>query len=435
VGVILAELLLFAVWVFPPALLLAGAFAVGAGTALPIAAVALAVALALASAVPIGFVLGIWFRHLVTVYEPIARYRWALFVGFWALYFGAIATGRLDVVVGELFVALQDSPLGWLGHVLLVGVPNVPASTGALVGALVGTALVSVAAFGVAVTSARVHWFADPARFDDPSKRASSTRLAGLLGGLGRPVRTVTITAIRRTRRAPIRLLYVAYPLFGAVGFVQVILETGAVPSFVAVALSLYVVWAAGALFTLNPLGDLGRALPAVVTSTVTGRQTVVGLVVAGALVAVPLGFVVSLALGIASPLPTADVAILVGVTVAGTLVTPALATGIGSAFPRFGSVNVTHNREAVMPSKTAFLVYSISIALPTAATAVLYTDAAESLATLFVATAAWAPTPDVVVTAGEITVSAWAVLAVGLAVPPLSVWYAIERFDLYTFE
>jgi ABC-2 type transport system permease protein len=436
-GVIAAELLLFAVWLLPPAVVLSSAFAVGAGTALPVLFAVAVVVLGLLTAVPIGFVLGIWVRHLVTVYEPIARYRWVIFVGFWGVYFGAIASGRFDLVVTELFVALQDSPLGWPGHLLLAGVPNVSASSSAIFGAVAGTALVGATALAVAIASARVHWFADPARFDDAPSSASdsSSRLGAAIGGLGRPVRTVTLTAIRRTRRAPIRLVYVAYPLFGAIGFVQGIVQTGTVPSYVAVLLSLYVVWAAGALFTLNPLGDLGRALPAVVTSTLTGRQAISGLVVAGALVVVPIALVVSLGLGLVSPLSLEHTAALAAGTVVGAVVTPALATGVGTAFPRFGSVNVTSSREAVVPSKIAFLVYSLAVILPTVAAAVLYTDAAEPIATTLVATAAWAPTPELAVTGTQISVVAWIVLGIGLLAPPVSYLYACETFDLYTLE
>lgn len=437
VGLVGAEILLFSVWVLPPAIVLSSAFAVGADTALPVVGAVLVAALALVSAVPVGFVVGVWVRHLVTAYEPIARYRWVLFVGFWALYFGAIATGRFDLVVSELFVALQDGPLGWPGHLLLATVPNVPASGTAVLGALVGTALVTPIAVGIGVASARVHWFADPARFDDRHRSgASSSRLAGALSrGVDRPTRTVTVTAIRRTGRAPIRLAYVGYPLFGAVGFVQAILEAGTIPAYVAVVLSVYLVWAAGALFTLNPLGDLGRALPAVVTSTLSGRQSIAGLVLAGTLVAAPVGLVVSLALGLASPLSLERTAALAAATTVGAVATPALATGIGAALPRFGSVKVTNSREAVMPSKAAFAVYSLAVILPTAAAAALYVDAAAPIAALLSATAAWAPTPSVSITAAQIAGVAWAVLVVGLLAPPTSALYAIERFDRYTLE
>ncbi|WP_137289232.1 hypothetical protein [Natronorubrum halophilum] len=438
-GVIVAEILLFGVWLVPPAILLSGAFAYGAGTILPVPFTLLAVVLVLVTAVPVGFVVGTWVRHLVTVYEPIARYRVVLLIGFWVVYFGAIMTGQFNVVMGRLFTALQDSPLGWPGHLLLAGVPNVAASSATIAGAIVGATLLSTVAFAVGIASARIHWFADPARFEEsaePAQPDSSNRLAGLLArGVARPTQTVTLTAIRRTKRAPIRLVYVAYPLFGAIGFVQGIIQTGTVPSYAAVILSLYVIWAAGALFTLNPLGDLGPALPAVVTSSLTGRQAIGGLVVAGTLVAAPIALVVSLALGLISPLSLEQTAALVAGTVVGTVVTPALATGIGSTFPRFGSVNVTNNREAVMPSKTAFVVYSLAIVLPAAAAVVLYTDSPDMLAELITTVSAWTPGPDVSVSARGITITAWAVLVTGLVAPVVSSLYAVERFDWYTLD
>ncbi|MCU4926338.1 hypothetical protein OB905_10130 [Halobacteria archaeon AArc-dxtr1] len=439
-GIIAAEAVLLALWLVPPALLLSGAFAYGAGTILPILIALVAVSLMIVTAVPVGFVVGTWIRHLVTVYEPIARYRWVLFVGFWLAYFGGIATGHFDQLMAQLFSTLQDSPLGWFGHVVLAGVPNVPASELAIVGAATGAAVLATAATAVGVASARIHWFADPARFDDEPSRASeegtSGRLESLLpSGLGRPVRTIATTAIRRTKRAPIRLAYIGYPLLGMIGFAQVIIQTGTVPSYVAVLLCLWLVWAAGALFTLNPLGDLGRALPAVVSSPLSGRQAVTGLVLAGTLVAAPVALVASAILGAVSPLSAEQTLALIAGTAAGTVVTPALATGIGSAFPRFGSVNVTNNREAVMPSKTAFAAYSLAVLLPAAAAVVLYTDAAAPMAELAVAVSAWTPGPEVAPSARGITVAAWTVLAAGLVAPIVSCLYAIERFDWYALE
>jgi len=438
-GIVLAETVRFALWVLPPVTLLAVAFAYGAGTLLPIVLGPLVVALLVVTAIPVGFVVGTAIRHLVTVYEPIARYRTILFVGFWAAYFGAIATGRFDLLTSRLFAVVQDSPLGWPGHLLLVGVPNVPASQLAVLGTVVVTSLVATAGFAGAIGAARIHWLADPARFDDatestPAQRSS--RLAGALDrGLSRPVRTVAVTAIRRTKRAPIRLAYVGYPLLGSVAFVQQIVHTGTVPAHIAVILSVYVVWAAGALFTLNPLGDLGRGLPAVLASPLSGRQATSGLVIAGALVAAPIAFLASLTLGLVSPLSIEHTAVLVAATTVGSIATPALATGIGTAAPRFGSVSITNNREAVMPSKTAFMIYSAAVILPAIAAVVLYTDSAAVIADLFTAIAAVVPGPEASVSARGVSIAAWSVLSVGLLAPLVSVLFAIEAFDLYTIE
>ncbi|MFC6765553.1 hypothetical protein, partial [Natrinema soli] len=278
VGIVAAETALYAGVLIPVTVLFAGAFAYGAGTVLPVLVAPLLVALLLLTAIPVGFVVGIWVRHLITVYEPVARYRTLLFAAFWVVYFGAIATGGLNAVMWSLFTTLQTSPLGWPGHLLLVGVPGIDPSTVGIAGAVAGSALLVGVAFVASVPSAQRHWFADPARTDDEDvdEEASSDRLAGLLSGtVSRPVRTVAVTAVRRTKRAPIRLAYAGYPLLGALGFIQQIIESGTIPSFMAVMFCLYEVWAAGVLFTLNPLGDLGPALPAVVTSTLTGRQAI----------------------------------------------------------------------------------------------------------------------------------------------------------------
>lgn len=438
VGVVAAEIALFAAWLLPPTVIFAAAFASGTGTILPVLVAPLLIALVALTVVPVGFVIGVWVRHLITVYEPVAKYRTLLFAAFWIAYFGAIATGGFNAVMGTLFTRLQASPLGWPGHILLVGIPGVDPSMALIGGAIVGSVLVAGLATAIGIPSARRHWFADPARTEDEevTEESSSDRLGGLLSGtLSRPVRTVTVTAIRRTKRSPIRLAYVGYPLLGTLGFIQQIIEAGTVPSFMAVLFSLYVVWAAGALFTLNPLGDLGSGLPAVLTSTLTGRQAIRGRIVAGALISVPFALLLPAIMGIASPLSLERTAALVAGTAVGAVVTPALASGIGSGFPRFGSVNVTNNREAVMPSKTAFVVYSLAIVLPTVAALVLYLEAPEAIAGLISSVAAWTPGPDLTISARGITIGAWIVLIGGLLAPVVSYRYAVERFDWYALE
>lgn len=439
VGLIGAEVVRFASWLLVPIVVLSSAFAYGAGTVLPVVFALVLFALVVPSAVAVGFVVGVWIRHLITVYEPVARYRTPLIALVGIAYFGAIATGRFETVTVVLFEILGHSPLGWPGHVLLLGIPNVSPPALTVVGALVGTTAVTALAITVGIASARIHWYADPARTDDDddvTAETSSDRLGRLLSyGLEQPIRTVSVTAIRRTKRAPVRLLYVAYPLFGAFYIVQDVVQSGTVSSFVAVLCCLYVVWGSGALFTLNPLGDLGRALPAVLTSTVSGRQATTGLVAAAALVAVPIGAVVSLAVGVGSPLSLQDAGLLLVGTVVGAVAAPALATGVGTMFPRFGSVKVTNNREAVMPSKTAFIVYTAAIAAPAAAAAVLYADASEPMATIATAVLSLAPRVDLTVPATLFSRLSWIVLPVGLLAPIVSALYAAERFDRYRLE
>lgn len=444
-GVVGAQVLQFGLWMVPGVVVLSGLFASGYGSALPVALAVVVAVLALVSAVPVGFVLGVWIRHVLTTYEPIARYRTPLVVAVAVAYFAAISMGWIDRLVSSTFSVAADSPLGWPGHLLLVAVPGVSPSTAALAGAALGTILVPLVAVAVATRSVAVHWYSDPVQTDDGAAGpASPGRLDDALGrafgglpglGVDRPVRAIAVTSIRRSTRAPVRLLYAAYPLFGAVVFVEEIVQSGTLPSTAAVLLAGYVVWGSGVLFTLNPLGDPGRALPAILSAPVSGRAVVTGLVLAGALVGVPLALVVAPIAGFASPLSLEATAILVLGTVAGAVVAPALATGVGAAFPRFGSVRVTSNHEAVMPSKTAFMAYTLAIALPAGAAALLYADAASTVASTVTFVLSALPVADVTIPATAVTAAAVVVLVLGLVGPVASVRYAIRRFDGFTVD
>ncbi|WP_247730867.1 hypothetical protein [Halovivax limisalsi] len=437
-GLVGAEVLLFSIWLGPPVALLAGAFAYGAGSVVPVAAALLVLALILLTALPVGFLVGSWIRHLLTSYEPVARYRTILFVLVGVGYFGAITTGWFDRLLVVAFETLGGTPAGWPGAWLLLAVPGVSPSAVALVGSVLGAAVAIPVVLAAGVASARVHWFADPARSEATAGEVrSSDRLEGLLAGaVDRATRTVAVTTIRRTRRAPVQLLYVAYPLFGAIYFVEEIIRMGRLPTTFAVLLCAYVVWGAGALFSLNVLGDYGRALPGVLTTPVSGRQAVGGTILASVLVAAPVGLVVATLVGLVSPLSIRSTALLVTATVVGVVASPALGAGIGTVFPRFGSVRITSNREAVMPGKAAFLTYTIALALPGAAAAILSTDGGAALvADVATALGQLAPGPAYAVSAGAVTVGAWAVLGLGLLAPIVSVLYAIETFDRFDVD
>lgn len=437
VGLVGSELLAFGTWLLPISVLLSGAFAYGTGTIWPVLVAPATVAVLFLSAFPVAFALGVGIRHLITVYEPIARYRTPILVLVGAAYFGSIALGWFDQVTGVLFDLLDGTPLGWPGHLLLAGLPNVTFSMPRAVVGVVGSVALAALAIVVGTRLAAIHWRSDPFREDEDERvvaeHAGESRLASLLEpGLSQPVRTVAVTALRRTKRAPIRLLYVAYPLFMAAFFVQEIARAGTIPSYIAVLTCLYVVWGAGAFVSLNPLGDLGPALPAVLTSTVSGRQMVAGRIVASALVAVPVAVVVSLAVGLVSPLSLERVALLVPATAVGAVAAPALAVGIGSLFPRFGSVTISSNREAVMPSKSAFVAYTLALVIPIGAFGIIYTDAADPVASVATSLVAIAPVVTFTVPGAAVLVLAWVALLAGLAGPALSAGYAVRAFDGY---
>jgi ABC-2 type transport system permease protein len=435
VGVVGTELLSFALWLGPPTLVLTAAFAYGAGTPLPVLTGLLTVALLLAVAVPAGFVVGVCVRHLLTVYEPIARYRTPIVVALGGLYFGSIAFGWFDRVTAVLFRLLGDSPLGWPGHLLLTGVPSVPFSWPVAGASLAGVVVVLPVVLLVSVRVAGFHWFADPARTEESetTDTQSESRFSlAFVRGIRGPVQTVTVTTLRRAKRSPIRLLYVAYPILLAFLFAEELIQTGTLPVYGAVALSLYVVWGTGGLFSLNLLGDRGPAMETELLSTVSGRTVVVGTTLAGLVVGVPLALVVPPAAGLVSPLSLPQVAGLTAGTLAGAVVSPLLAAGVGTLSPRFGSVRVVNRREAVMPSKTAFLLYTLAIALPVGAATVLWLGAEGTVATLLSALLSLVPVVGLTVGELAVTAVAWVLVVGGVVAPWVSALYAARSFDSY---
>lgn len=433
-GLVLKEAVAVLLWTGIPVLVLSGAFAWGAEAPLVVLFALATLVVVVAVALSVGFVFGICLRHLLTVYEPVAQYRTLVFATLGGAYFASIAFGWIDRVTGLVFDLLGDTPLGWPGQLLLVGTPVVEATLWEAVAGVAGAVAVSLGALAVGVRVGEYHWFSDPAAPDEEEAAVeSSDRLGSLLSGLvTRPVRTIVVTTIRRARRAPVRLAYVAYPLFGTVFFAEEVVQTGRLPAFAAVLLGVYVAWAAGALFTLNLLGDHGPALPAVLTSTVSGRDVVTGTVLAGVLCTLPLALVVPSVAGLVSPLDPAEAGLVTVGTVVGTLVTPVLAVGVGAWFPRFGTVRITNNRRAVMPSKSAFVIYSLAIFLPASATAILWLDAAGAVASLLSALFSLLPAVDVSVPASVVTALAVIVLVAGVLAPVASVRYAIRRFEEY---
>lgn len=437
-GLVLCEIVLFLLWIGPFVIVFSSAFAWGASAPLVPVATLATLPIVVGVAVPVGFIVGVAIRHLLTVYEPIARYRRILALTFWMAYFLAVAMDWFGQILFVFFELFGNSPLGWPGQLLVLGLPGVGATLWQIPVVVVGGVGVGLVALRVGTRLAEHHWFADPARSADETETEAvsgeplATLLSGL-SGLSGPTRRVAVTTLRRAKRAPIRLAYAVYPLFGAVYIVEQIVRTGTLPAFAAVLLALYVVWASGVLLTLNILGDRGPALDAVLTATVSGRAVVTGTVIAAILVMLPFAIVVPVVAGLLSPLGVDQTVLLTLGTLAGVLVAPLLATGIGSRFPRFGAVTVTRNTEAVMPSKTAFAVYSVGLGLPLGCVQVLRSDSlSDMLAGLVSFLISLLPGVAVTVPNGVITAAAAVIVGLGALGPALSVWDAVRRFEEY---
>jgi len=393
-GFVLAEAARFALVLTVPVALLVGGFAVGAAApglavTVPFAGLAL-----LGSAVAGGFAVGLGIREVFLRYEPLARYRTPIAVLAFVLYMSVFLTGSADSVVGVLFDPVKRSPLGWFGDLLALGATALPAAPARAAGAIVVAGTIGPFGFAGAEWLADRHWLTDrsPAEEDDGTvHHDGGSRFDRLLDGVtGRPTRAVALTLWRRSKRSPVRLVYVLYPLFGAASIVQDVLRKGFVPEYVPPVMLVYVAWAIGAAFTLNPLGDQGPTLPGTLTTGVGGRTFLRGHLLVGALVGAPAVVLVVGGLGLLSPLPVPVVGLLVVGGIAVTTAGAALATGFGVVFPRFGSVSVVGNRKAIAPSKTAAVTYSLGL-LVTAGLAVpaFVPQITDALATILRETAA----------------------------------------------
>ncbi|WP_435344549.1 hypothetical protein [Haloarchaeobius sp. HRN-SO-5] len=447
-GLLLAELANYVTWLVLPILVAVGGFAYGARAPLVVLAVPVVVVGVLVPALWLGFCLGVLGRHLATRFEPIARNRSVILLlaglGYVAFVFG----DGFAILSGVLFEPMQSSPLSWYADLLLLGVPNVDASP-LRAGAALATSVAMVAVLSpVSVRLVNFHWFSDPAleTEHEPSSASASAeggRLDALLGSAGgwagvfdRPTRSVVRVAWTRTRRAPIKLLYAVYPVFLLLSDVRTVVETGSIPAHLPWVLGLYVAWGAALAFALNPLGDDGPALPVTLTAPVTGRQYVVGHVLAGALVGVPLSLLVVGPVAALSPLPVELAVLAVAVAVVASVVAPLLAVGVGMLFPRFGSVKVAGNRTAVVPSKSALAAFSSGLAVIAGSAVLAFVPAArELLAGLFNVVFAFATPWELGVAAATLRPVALAVLALGVCSPVASYRYAVRRFERFTLE
>jgi uncharacterized membrane protein (DUF485 family) len=262
------------------------------------------------------------------------------------------------VVVEPAIEAAQASPLAWYADLALLPVPGADASALQAAAVLAGSLVVGVAAVLASVRVSERRWYDDAAHAE---VRATDSVTSGRLDGvLGRRTAWIARKSWLRARRAPLKLVYVSYPAFVLFAPIQGSVEAGHVTASLPATVTLYAAWATGALFTLNPLGDEGAVLPVTVTSGVSGRQFVGGLVAASALLGTPVTLALAAALGVLGPLTPVGLACLV---VAGAIL-PGLAAivaaGVGTAFPKYEATSITRSRQAVVPSLWAFGVYTI---------------------------------------------------------------------------
>lgn len=419
-GLVLAEL---SMWSVATVLLgggLALAFGFGAGSVLSVPLVVLTLLLVLATGLATGFGLALAVRNTGVRSVLLTRLR-TVFLGLLAVgYFGLIFTNSFASVLEPLYRLLAPTPVAWFGDLALVGL-DADTSLLRAGGVVVFTGLYTALAVPVLARLAEWLWYADGVHVEHgvTHEADSTSRLSGLLP---RPLFGVVAADWKRARRSPLTLSFAVYPLFVLVNPIMTVVETGAVGTGFPIWLLVCGTWMTGALFALNVLGHEGAVLPVTLLADDPGRSLVVGHVLAGVVVVLPLTVVTTLVTALASPhsLPMA-LSLVVSAAVL-SIASGAIATGIGAVFPRFEAVNVSRSTKAVIPSLLAFTVYSIVIAGVSLPTMLAHSGVAGH------AIASFLGTDQVVIAAIGTGVSA--TLAVGVGLVSSSV--AVDRVESY---
>jgi len=436
VGVLLAEYAFFVLWTLPPAVGVGAGLAVGTEQVWPALALPLGVAGAGVAAVGIGYPLGLGIRHVASRFAFVARNKGAIVLAVFALYFAVLATGAIDQLMVQLFEPMGRSPIGWYADLVLLGTPALGATAVRAAGAVAVTLALAVVSVAASTYVAETHWFSDPALAGAEEPAAEESAAPGLERRLAPVLGTATASLValswRRAVRSPLKLLYAFYPMLFLVGVFADIVQGGGVPTYLPYATTLFVAWAAGVIFTLNPLGDQGAALSSTLLSPVDGRTFVRALLFAGLVVAVPLGTLATGAIAFLSPL---DRTTALGLTAAAPVVmvvAAGLSVGIGMAFPKFEATNVTRSMKTVIPSLWAFVLFTLHLL----ATAVSALFVAKPIARQFAAgLLTWILPFGLEVSASGLY---WAgAVAIGplLVAPVVAYRYAVRRFDRYTLS
>ncbi len=432
-GLVLAEAARVLSVAAVPVVAVAGAFALGIGAPAAFLSIVVALLAVFATALLAGHIVGVAIKIVVGQSELLTRYKSVLAVVAFLAYFVAVSSEAFGRALVELFGLLQASPTAWFGDLLVAGIPGGAPSPLRIAGALALVAVGVPVLLAVDVRAAERLWYADRAQpgtrtYEDSD--ADSTVLSRVAAG---PTRAVVTKIWRRTRRAPIRLIYVVYPLFLLFAPLQQAFTTGEVPASLPVLLALYGTWAVGAA-ALNPLGDEGALLPVTLTTGVRGGQFVRGHVLAVATVGLPLVAGATALAGLLSPLDPSRWVALAAMSAVLCVTGPVLALAIGTRFPRFGTVRVSRSREVVVPSKTAFVCYTLVVAVGALGGAVALIPGGAAVLSGLISFVARYFGFSLDIGAPMLRVGGGAVaVALGLVAPPLAYRYVSRRFDSYT--
>ncbi|MFB6137633.1 MAG: hypothetical protein ABEJ42_04750 [Halobacteriaceae archaeon] len=390
-GLLAAEVARVVLVASAPVFAFASGVAMGSGHRAALPFVAATLFGVLAAGVAVGFALGLAVKNVAARSRFVANHRLAANL----LATGALLGGYLVFMgdpgsVRRVGVALSDLPLGWPAEFALLAGPLAVDPVHAAVG---GAGLVAVPAGTTlaAVALSRWLWYVDGVEGVTETERDPVVRLrenavgAGLAGvarrALSRPARSVATKNVRRVVRAPYVAQYALLPVFFLFYEAQAFAVTRTVPARLPALLGVAGAWAAGALFTLNPIGNEEPVLPVTLTTAVSGRAFLAGLATAGVATVLPVTTVLVGVAGALSPLAPLQVGVVWVAATALCLVAPGIAAAAGTRFPCRHATTVARGRELRLPSPWAFLAYSVLLAGTAAPLVFAFSAAAEPAA------------------------------------------------------
>jgi ABC-2 type transport system permease protein len=434
-GLVLAEAARLLSVIAIPIVAIAAALAVGIGAPAAFVSIIMALFAAFVTALLAGHIIGVFIKIVFGQSELLTRYKSVLAVVAFVAYLVAVSSESFGRFVAQLFPLLQSAPMAWFGDLLVVGIPGVAFSPVRLAGAVVLFVVAVPILLALDVRAATRLWYADRAQPGTKTYSSSESNAAFLARIASRPTRTVTTKIWRRTKRAPLRLIYAAYPFMFLFFPLQQAITSGEVPASLPVLLALCGTWAIGAA-ALNPLGDEGSMLPVTLTAAIRGPAFVRGHVLAVSTIGLPLVVAVTAITGLLSPLEPATWIALTAVSAVLCVVGPVVALAIGTWFPRFGAVRVSRSRHVVVPSKTAFACYTLVLVVGFLASAVaLVPGGADALAVGIGFVSELLGSPVEIAASTLRLVGGGVALLLGVVLPPIAYRYVVGRFEAYTLE
>lgn len=476
-GLVIAEVLRIISYVAVPTIIITGLSVYAFHSPVSVVMIPLAVGLFVVSSVVVAHACGFVGAFLLARSPFIARHKTPI-GGFLILvvfggYSGFIYAPMLDIGLDSS--ALAWLPVSWYIDLAAIGTP-LAQSWAKVTGVLTTTAVSLLGGGWVIERVTSGFWFDAPVvpdGEDDETERATTnatssttsptTPLASALhpfrlpSRLNAPSRRVAQVIVLRTWRNPSRLSFALVPVLISGSVLINSSQFGYASTVAPVIAAIAVPWTAGLLFGLNPLGDTGAVLPATLTTQLSGRQFIHGLMVPGRLIGLPATILLTIAAGVVSPYTRFEQLGLLALGLVLLFTSVQLAPLVGLWFPRFSAISVGQRRDVVPPSVTAVVVHAlVTLGLAvTAAASLLAPAGVRTTLRLFsggltflltrVAADAVAPVAAWFQSLGAAIGSIPTVwirivgfggpMVIALAVADRSLRYAARRFDAYTIE